>query len=123
MAPSVFTFESTPYPSASFNISLSPFLLHFGHSTAPVTDPILSRMQLITRRATAEPQSHQVSLKEINKRAVRRDQTGIRAIGYSHTCRLLTVDANHRFILELYKSGRVLCAGRSTTKGGEREAG
>jgi len=72
VAPSVFISERVlcifclfRYFSLSLSLSLS--FPYFG--TAPVTDPILSRMQLITRRATAEPQSHQVSLKEINKRA------------------------------------------------------
>lgn len=68
MAPSVFTSGNTPYLFHYRTLSL--FLsFHFDHGTASVTDPILSRMQLITRRATAEPQSHQVSLKKINKRA------------------------------------------------------
>lgn len=123
MAPGVFTSESTSYLlplSPPLSLSLSP---PFRRGAAPVTDPILSRMQLITRRATAKPQSHQVSLKEINKRTVRRAR---RASARYRLAYLSAINRGRESPLypRIIQIGpRVLYAGRSTTEGGERETG
>lgn len=114
MAPSVFTSKSSPYLRFFHYLSFSLFpSFRPWHSAGNQSDPIKDAVNYTSRNSRATKSSGLTQRDQQKSR----DQADIRAIGYSHTCRLLTVDANHRFILELYKSDRVLCCGPIDDRG------